>query len=105
MIKPLQDAGMTYDQIASALEIDSSNFIGMVKNPKNKALFPLDRLPALAKLCNLTNREIIGFAIARIRDAKANNFEMTVDTFKWLLKTFAKVALSRHGLWLVARLA
>lgn len=104
-IQPLRASGMTYDDIAGALGIGSSNFIGMIANDRKDSLLPLDRLPALAQVCKLTDRQIIIFALARIREAKQNKLEMSVDTFKWLLKTFGKVALSRHGIWLATRLA
>lgn len=57
-IQQLLDAGSTYDDIAREFGIKSGNLIDIIRNPANKAVRSLERLPALARLYGLTPLQV-----------------------------------------------
>lgn len=90
------DSGITQKGFAKAIGFENPNNVSMLLSDNYGTTLSLNRLPALASVCGLDDREIIQFALARVEDAGDNPVEINKETLVWLLKTFAKVAAEHH---------
>lgn len=96
-IASLLGAGVTQKTLARLLNLPNPNYVSMLNSDKyDTALLSLNRIERLAEVCRLTEAQVVRFALARVEDAGGNPVEMNADTFKFLLKTFAKLAIANH---------
>jgi len=72
---------------AQAMAIDSQNYVSMLLSDKYpNALLSPNRFEAFAKVCNLSDEEVLDLALARLEDAGDKPIELSVATFKFLLQ-------------------
>ena len=97
-VAPLLDSGVTQKKLASMLDLPNPNYVSMLNSDRYETtLLSLNRIERLAEICGLTEEEVMRLALARVEDAGNNPVEMSSDTFKFLLKTFAKLAIANHA--------
>ena len=78
------------------MDIDSQNYVSMLlsDNYPNALLSP-NRFETFAKVCNLSDEEVMRLALARLRDAGEKPVEMNVEAFKFLLRTYGRIVKTK----------
>lgn len=95
-IQPLLNAGHTQKDIAKALGYNNPNYLSMLLSEKYETtLISLNRIERLAEVCGLNETEILQLALARVEDAKNSAIEMSPQSLKYLLKSFASLATKK----------
>lgn len=94
-IQALLDSGRSQRDVAHALGLPSPNYVSMLLSNRDKSVLSLNRIPQLTPLCGMSNADVIQLALARVAAADGAPVEMSPETFKFLLKTFAKLAHER----------
>lgn len=90
-IQALLDSGLNQHDVAHALGFCGDNYISMLKNSSSeKDLLPPTRIQKFAEVCKMGPQDVMRLALARFRDADGKLVRMDIETFKFLLLTFAE---------------
>jgi len=93
------DEGCTRKDFAGEMGFESPNYVSMLMgdNYPTTLLSP-NRIESFAKACDLSDRETMLLALARLRDAGEKPVEMSADTLLFLLKTYGELVKERYVL-------
>ena len=79
------DQGVTRQHIAEALGV-GSNYVSMLKSVKYKAFLTMSQIPIFAKLCQLTDVEVICLYTALFKQKNGKQIDFDLPTMQWLFK-------------------
>lgn len=92
------DAGRTQAELARELGFKSGNLISMHLDPKNPiSPFPLKRIPALARICDLSDQEALSLIYARANFHPTSASELDKPTLAFVLRCGVKSLLVRRA--------
>lgn len=94
-IDTLADGGHDREDIAKLLGFPRANVVSMHRDPANPiSPFPLSRLPALARACNLSPQECVELIWARATDYPEGATSFDRKTFIWVVRVTEMAARS-----------
>lgn len=94
-LQSLADTGLTQQQVARRVGLKNGPYVSMLLNPDREDILALNRLPALAEVCELDDVEALRLALLLARDHPNHASRIDQATMHWLVKTSIRAHAAR----------